>query len=99
MFSSRASSIAAALLALLAFAPGARAATPPSFPAAGELLRPTFAVQAEPSRRAPRVAVLKQFRLDFHPRIALAVAKRRVDGTLSYRVELPARPAPQRGWV
>ena len=99
VFSSRASTVGAALLALLAFGPGARAGTPPSLPAAGELVWPKLAVRAEPSRQATRIALLSQFRLDFNPRIVLALDRRQVDGRLWYRIHVPSRPAPRSGWI
>ena len=97
--SSLASSVGAALLALLAFGPGARAATPPSLPAAGELVWPKLAVRAEPSRRAAQIGLLTQFRPDFHPRIVLALGQRQVDGRLWYRIHVPSRPSPRSGWI
>lgn len=90
------------LLALLAFAPGARAAPPASFPAAGELLWPSVAVRAAPSRNAERIDVLSQFRPDYRERVVLAYGVR-ADAEQPwrrwYRISLPGRPNGRTGWI
>jgi lipoprotein-anchoring transpeptidase ErfK/SrfK len=99
---SRASSTAVTLLALLAFTPGARAADPMSFPAAGELNQASVTVRATPSGAARRVSVLTEFRPDFRRRVVLALAvraDRRIAGREWYRVTVPGRPNGRTGWV
>jgi len=99
---SRASAFAVALLALLVVVPAARAAVPASFPAAGELVRPSVAVRARPSLAAPRVGVLTEFRPDFRRRIVLALGVRpdpKRAELMWYRISLPGRPNGRTGWV
>ncbi|MEO5574592.1 MAG: L,D-transpeptidase, partial [Gaiellaceae bacterium] len=99
---SRASLAACLALALLCWTGEARAeAARASVPAAGHIDWAQVAVRAKPSRIAPRVAVLTQFRADFRPRVVLAVGVRldnrgRPDW---YRVSLPGRPNGRTGWV
>lgn len=90
------------LLALLAFAPGAWAAPPSSFPAAGELDWPKVAVRARPSEDSQRIRILPQFRPDLRPTVVLALGMQadsiRPD-RLWYRISLPGRPNGQTGWI
>lgn len=93
---------AAGLLALLAFAPGAWAAPPSSFPAAGALDWPAVAVRARPSRDSRRMRILPQFRPDLRPTYVLALgmkADRDRPDRLWYRISLPGRPNGQTGWI
>jgi lipoprotein-anchoring transpeptidase ErfK/SrfK len=96
---SRASLVAIALLALPVFVPAARAGVPASFPAAGELVRPSVAVRALPSPTARKIGVLTEFRPDFRRRVVLALAARKEASGVWYRVSLPGRPNGRTGWV
>ena len=103
----RAKCVVAGLLALLAFAPGAWAASPPPpFPAAGEVLWTKVAARARPNQSATIVHVFPQFRKDYRPTIIHAIAQFRqepsdpyTEGTLWYKVRLPVRPYGKIGWV
>jgi lipoprotein-anchoring transpeptidase ErfK/SrfK len=62
----------------------------------------SVAVRSEPDRRAPRIAVLSQFRKDFYPRVVLVLDHRdnRATGKPAwYRLALPGRPNGRTGWV
>jgi len=100
---SRASFLAAALLALSAFGVEGRAASPQlprTFPAAGELVVRTAVVRTAPSSRARRVAVMREFRADFRPQIVLAHELRAdASGGLWYRIRIPGRPNGRTGWI
>lgn len=99
---SRASLAACLALALLSSTGEARAeAARASLPAAGYINWAQIAVRAQPSRTAPRVRVLTQFRPDFRPRVVLAVGVRRdAEGRPEwYRISLPGRPNGRTGWV
>jgi hypothetical protein len=68
----------------------------------GTLSKPLVVVRARPDATARRVAVLRQFRDDFHPRVVLALARRqkeRTGETSWYRIALPGRPNGRSGWV
>lgn len=92
-----------ALLALLVFAPGARAASahPLTVPAFGNLEVAKLPVRAEPSRSARVVARLSQFEADYRLRVILALeVKTNARGAASwYRISLPGRPNGRTGWV
>jgi lipoprotein-anchoring transpeptidase ErfK/SrfK len=99
---SRASLAACLALALLALAGEARAeAARASVPAAGQIVWGHVAVRTKPSRTAPRVTVLSQFRDDFRPRVVFALGIRRdANGQPAwYRISLPGRPNGRTGWV
>lgn len=99
---SRASLVACLALALLSLAGEARAeAARESVPAAGHIDWAQVAVRTHPSRTAPRVTVLSQFRDDFRPRVVLALAVRRDAGGRPdwYRISLPGRPNGRTGWI
>ncbi len=100
---SRASLGILALLALLAFAPGARAATlrPVEVPAAGHLEWQRIAVRAQPSRAARVVATLTEFEPDFRRRVVLAldVETNKKGQAAWYKISLPGRPNGRTGWV
>ena len=99
---SRASLVACLALALLASTGEARAeAARASLPAAGYISWAQVAVRAQPTRTAPRVRVLTQFRPDFRPRVVLAVGVRHDAGGRPqwYRISLPGRPNGRTGWV
>jgi lipoprotein-anchoring transpeptidase ErfK/SrfK len=92
-----------ALLALLVFAPGARAASahPLTVPASGNLEAAKVPVRAEPSRSARIVATLSQFEADYRLRVILALdVKTNAKGTAAwYKVSVPGRPNGRTGWV
>jgi lipoprotein-anchoring transpeptidase ErfK/SrfK len=73
---------------------------PATFPAAGELTVDTLVARKAPSKSAPRVLVLRQFRKDFRRQVVLAV-KSRVgsDGKRWLQLNLPMRPNGTLGWV
>ena len=99
---SRASLVACLALALLSLGGEARAEPArASVPAAGPINWAQVAVRAKPSRTAPRMRVLSQFRDDFRPRVVLAVGIRRdAKGRPEwYRISLPGRPNGRTGWV
>jgi lipoprotein-anchoring transpeptidase ErfK/SrfK len=99
---SRASLVACLALALLSFAGEARAeAARASIPAAGHINWAQVAVRSEPSKTAPRITVLSQFRDDFRPRVVLALGLRRdAKGRPAwYKLSLPGRPNGRTGWV
>ena len=99
---SAASSLAFAILALLAAAPGARGAPAPvELPAAGQLAWPRVAVQAKPDSSSRRIAVLGEFLPDFRRRVVLAldVVTDNAGSAAWYRISLPGRPNGRSGWV
>ena len=100
---SRASVLAAALLALSAFGAEGRAASPQlprTFPAAGELVARTTVVRATPGSHARQIAVLRDLRSDFRPQIVLAHELRAdASGGLWYRIRIPGRPNGRTGWI
>ncbi len=59
------------------------------------------AVRTAPSRTAPVVATLTQFRPDFHPRTVLALDERLgpADTPAWYRITVPGRPNGRTGWI
>jgi lipoprotein-anchoring transpeptidase ErfK/SrfK len=79
-------------------ASGARRPAP--FLASGDLTQNTVVVRAAPSKRAPAVRVLHEFRMDFRLQIVLAVAQARgPHGRRWVKLSLPGRPNGGRGWV
>ena len=103
---SPASTVAVVALALLSFPGGARAASDgdairaDATPRAGHIVWAQVAVRAKPDPKAPRSAVLTQFRRDFRPRVVLALSTRYdADGPAWYRISLPGRPNGRTGWV
>jgi lipoprotein-anchoring transpeptidase ErfK/SrfK len=101
---------AAGVVLLLAFAlalaPGAGAGS--SRPSAvqvvgsGPLNWPRVSVLAKPSENAKRIAVLTEFRADFHPNYVLALSKRvhpKTGKPTWYRISIPGRPNGRTGWV
>jgi len=92
-----------ALLALLVFAPGARAASahPLTVPAYGNLEVVKIPVRAEPFRSARVLATLSQFEADYRLRVILALeVKTNAKGVPSwYRISVPGRPNGRTGWV
>ena len=99
---SRASLVACIALALLSFGGEARAeAARASIPAAGHINWAQVAVRSQPSKTAPRITVLSQFRDDFRPRVVLALGIRRdAKGKPAwYKLSLPGRPNGRTGWV
>ena len=101
--------LVACATALLAFVPTAPAQTeaapevypapPKSFPAAGEIIWPSVGVRAKPSTSAKRIAIFTQFRPDYRLRVVLAVARRKAEGRLWYKVHVPGRPNGRMGWL
>jgi lipoprotein-anchoring transpeptidase ErfK/SrfK len=99
---SRASLVACLALAFLSFGGEARAeAARASIPAAGHINWAQVAVRSQPSKTAPRITVLSQFRDDFRPRVVLALGIRRdAKGRPAwYKLSLPGRPNGRTGWV
>jgi len=100
---SPASFAAFALLALLAFGPGARAASeePLTMPASGYLEVPKVQVRAAPSEAAAVVRTLTQFETDFRMRVVLAldVKLSPAGGPEWFKLSLPGRPNGRTGWV
>ena len=92
-----------ALLALLAFAPGARAASyhPLTVPASGFLERAKVTVRAQPATDARVVATVSQFEPDYRLRVILALdVKLNASGRAGwYKISLPGRPNGRTGWV
>jgi len=73
---------------------------PAPFLAAGDLTQNTVVVRAAPSKRAPAVRVLDEFRMDFRLQIVLAVAQAKgPHGGRWVELSLPGRPNGGRGWV
>jgi lipoprotein-anchoring transpeptidase ErfK/SrfK len=100
---SRASLLALPLLALLAFSPGAQAASarPVAVPASGYLTVPRVVVRAQPEKSAKVVATLNEFEPDFRRRVILALDVRKdARGYATwYKISLPGRPNGRTGWV
>jgi lipoprotein-anchoring transpeptidase ErfK/SrfK len=100
---SPASFTALALLALLAFAPGARAASsqPTTVPAAGYLEVARVVVRAQPDAQARRVATLTQVDVHFHTTVILAldVETNEAGDAAWYKVSVPGRPNGRTGWI
>jgi lipoprotein-anchoring transpeptidase ErfK/SrfK len=100
-------SIVIGLLAVLALAPSASAASPPPpFPAAGEVLGRSLPARARPAPSARVVYRFPQFRRDYRPTIVHAIAQRRfapsdpyAEPIVWYKVRLPVRPYGRTGWV
>ena len=100
-------SLLVGLLALLTLGSGAQAATGDAFAQKGVkvvgsgALNWTVAVRAQPSRSAPRIATLKQFRTAYRPQYVLAVSQ--VDDDAGqpawYRIVVPGRPNGRLGWI
>jgi hypothetical protein len=89
-----------ALAAICAASLAAPAAAAGEWRGAGELAVPRVLVRAAPSRAAPALRVLSEFRADYRPRVVLALEERvGSHGSRWYRVSLPGRPNGQRGWV
>jgi lipoprotein-anchoring transpeptidase ErfK/SrfK len=68
---------------------------------AGPISWERVAVRARPTRGAPVIATLKQFRPDFRIRYVLALAEKRdANGKpLWYRISVPGRPNGRTGWI
>ena len=92
-----------ALLALLAFAPGARAASfqPLQVPASGHLEQAKVTARAQPSAGARVVATVTQFEADYRLRVILALdVKKTAEGKAAwYKISIPGRPNGRTGWV
>ena len=101
----------AALLALLAFGPGAQAAGGDAslrtvaqrveVVGAGPL-NWTVAVRAAPRTDAARVAVLKEFRVAYRPQLVLALSRltdAETGAATWYRISIPGRPNGRTGWI
>jgi lipoprotein-anchoring transpeptidase ErfK/SrfK len=93
------------LLALLVFAPGARAAETSiralPVPAAGEIVWERVGVRAQPDLKAARIALLPQFTPQYYRTVIVATgAKLNSNGKpLWYRISVPGRPNGRTGWV
>jgi lipoprotein-anchoring transpeptidase ErfK/SrfK len=102
---------AAALVAVPAADAGALAASTASGPTAiaavaavgsGPITWPQVAVRSEPSRTAPAVKTMTQFRADFRPRIVLALSQLddpKTGKPAWYRITIPGRPNGRTGWI
>lgn len=101
-----------ALVALAVAVPTAGAgASGPSAPSAlafvktvgsGPISWPQVAVRSQPSRSAPVLKTMTQFRPDFRPRVVLALSQ--LDDTKTgkpawYRITIPGRPNGRTGWI
>jgi lipoprotein-anchoring transpeptidase ErfK/SrfK len=94
--------VACFALALLWFPGAARAEVRgDSVPRAGYIAWEQVIVRSQPNAKAPRVAVLKQFRPDFRPRVVLALGSRfdSKGQPAWYRISLAGRPNGRTGWV
>jgi len=97
-----------ALVAVPAAGAGASATSAPSSAAAvkvvgsGTIAWPSVAVRSQPSRTAPVLKTMKQFRPDFRPRVVLALEQRTdpVTGEPAWlRITIPGRPNGRTGWI
>jgi lipoprotein-anchoring transpeptidase ErfK/SrfK len=71
-----------------------------SFPAAGQFLVDRIPVRTAPSRHAPVVKVMTQFRDDYRIQEVFAVGRRiGSDGRLWYEISVPMRPNGTMGWI
>ena len=93
--------IAGAALACALTAPAyAGSKIPAAFPAAGELAVDALVARKSPSKSAPKVLVLHQFRKDFRRQVVLALKSRiGSDGKPWLQLNLPMRPNGTLGWV
>ena len=96
------------LVAVPAAGAGAATASAPSKLASvqvigsGPLVWPSVAVRTQPSRTAPVLKTMKQFRPDFRPRFVLAVGERLDPATGQpawYHITIPGRPNGRTGWI
>jgi lipoprotein-anchoring transpeptidase ErfK/SrfK len=70
------------------------------FPAAGDLQVDTVAVRSQPTRSAPVIKRMHQFRPDYRLQEILAVGMRiGSDGQPWYRINVPMRPNGRTGWI
>jgi len=70
------------------------------FPAAGGLQVDTVAVRSQPTRSAPVIKLMHQFRPDYRLQEILAVGMRiGSDGRPWYRINVPMRPNGRTGWI
>ena len=68
----------------------------------GPIAWTSVAVRSQPSRTAPVLKTLTQFRRDFRPRYVLAVSERADPATGKaawYRITIPGRPNGRTGWI
>lgn len=67
----------------------------------GPIVWGKVAVRAAPSRSAPLVTTLAQFRPDYHPRVVLAVEQHlgATGAPAWYRITVPGRPNGRTGWI
>lgn len=71
-----------------------------SYPKAGVLVWTKVAARTAPSRKAPLVKVLEQFRPDYRPTAVLAVGEARdKKGIRWVKISMPMRPNGKFGWV
>ena len=59
-------------------------------------------MRSEPSRSAPVLKTMRQFRSDFRPRVVLALAQRddpKTGKPAWYRITIPGRPNGRSGWI
>ena len=99
---------AVALVAVPAAGAGASTASTPSAIASvkavgsGPIVWPQVAVRSQPSRSAPVLKTMTQFRKDFRPRVVLALSQ--LDNPKTgkpawYRITIPGRPNGRSGWI
>ena len=97
-----------ALVAVPAAGAGASATSAPSALAAvkvvgsGTIAWPSVAVRSQPSRTAPVLKTMTQFRDDFRPRVVLALEQRTDPATGKptwLRITIPGRPNGRTGWI
>jgi lipoprotein-anchoring transpeptidase ErfK/SrfK len=92
-------------LALLLFAPEARAADDRvrtlSVPAAGEIVWAQVGVRTQPSLKASRITTLSQFTPQYYRTVVLAIGAKHGAGgrPVWYRISIPGRPNGRTGWV
>jgi lipoprotein-anchoring transpeptidase ErfK/SrfK len=68
----------------------------------GPITWPQVAVRSQPSRNAPVLKTMTQFRPDFRPRIVLALSQRddpKTGKPVWYRITIPGRPNGRTGWI
>ena len=68
----------------------------------GPITWPQVAVRSQPSRTAPVLKTMTQFRPDFRPRVVLALSQRddpKTGKPAWYRITIPGRPNGRTGWI
>lgn len=100
--------LAALASAAVALAPTARSGTDRTLTplasveivGSGKILWRQVAVRVAPTRTAPVITTLTQFRDDYYPRTVMALSATRKDGRPAwYRISIPGRPNGRSGWI